>query len=158
MIKSLYIIIFKKAIKKSVYALKNNKFSVFWQTISMSIKTKLLLVIGGVFVGFVNGFLGTGGGIIVVPLLELVLKESVKESHATAILIILPLCIVSSIAYLLGGVFDYKVFIPSLIGSIIGALIGTIALSKFKSNVIVFIFSILIVFAGVEILVLWLCF
>ncbi|MBO4569687.1 MAG: sulfite exporter TauE/SafE family protein [Clostridia bacterium] len=120
----------------------------------MSIKTKLLLIVGGAFVGFINGFLGAGGGIIVVPLLQLVLKESVKVSHATAIFIILPLCIVSSLTYLIGGVFDYKVFIPSLAGSIIGALIGTIALAKFKSNVIVYIFSILIIFAGIEILVL----
>lgn len=110
------------------------------------------LIIGGLAVGFINGFLGAGGGIIVVPLIRYILKLDVKESHATAIFVILPLCVVSGIIYLIRGVFDFSVVLPVFIGSLVGAVAGSLLLSKLKNNVIVYIFSIVMIIAGVKLI------
>lgn len=110
---------------------------------------KMLLMLCGIVVGFVNGFLGAGGGIIVVPVLGSILNLSVKERHATAIFVILPLCIISGIVYLIIGNFDWFVTLFVFIGSLVGSLIGATLLSKLKGEVISFLFSIVIIGAGI---------
>ena len=107
-----------------------------------------LLLLLGVGVGFVNGFLGAGGGMLLVPLIILILCMDTKIAHATAILIILPVCVVSGVAYIVNGAFDFKVFLPCLIGTIIGGVIGTKILSKLKNDIITYIFSGVMIIAG----------
>ena len=109
----------------------------------------LLLILLGVFVGFVNGFLGAGGGMILVPLIILLLKMDTKIAHATAILIILPISLISGVFYLIKGAFSLTVFLPCLIGTVVGGVVGTFILSKLKNDVITGIFSLVMVAAGV---------
>jgi len=61
---------------------------------------KSALVLGGVVAGFINGFLGGGGGVVIVSLLLSVLKLDQKKSQATALLVILPLTVVSAVVTL----------------------------------------------------------
>lgn len=108
-----------------------------------------LLIILGLFVGFVNGFLGAGGGMLLVPLIIPILNYEPKKAHATAILIILPICIVSGIIYAVKGAFDFDVFLPCLIGTIVGGVAGTFILNKLKNDIITAIFSLVMISAGV---------
>ena len=68
---------------------------------------KILSIILGLACGLINGFLGSGGGIIAVQSMEKLGKDS-KKSHATALLVILPLSIISAFVYYRNGsiVFD----------------------------------------------------
>ena len=108
----------------------------------------ICLILLGVGVGFINGFLGAGGGMLLVPLIILILKLPTKVAHATAILIILPICVASGVAYIVNGAFSLKVFLPCLIGTIVGGVLGTFILSKLKNNVITAIFSVVMIAAG----------
>ena len=115
---------------------------------------QILLLIGlGIFVGFVNGFLGAGGGMLVVPCIIAILKMDTKIAHATAILIILPICIVSGIIYAVKGAFEFDVFLPCLIGTVVGGVLGTFILSKLKNDIITAIFSLTMITAGVMMIV-----
>ncbi len=115
---------------------------------------QVVLLIGlGVFVGFANGFLGAGGGMLLVPCIIPILKMKTKVAHATAILIILPICIVSGIIYAVKGSFDFDVFLPCLIGTAVGGVVGTFILSKLKSDIITAIFSLVMITAGVIMIV-----
>lgn len=116
------------------------------------VKVVLLLILGA-FVGFINGFLGAGGGMLLVPLIIPILKLEPKVAHATAIVIILPLCVVSGIIYAIKGSFSFEVFLPCLIGTIVGGVIGTFILSKLKNNIITAIFSVVMIIAGVIMIV-----
>ena len=107
-----------------------------------------MLIILGLFVGFVNGFLGAGGGMLLVPCVIAILKTDAKIAHATAILIILPICIASGIVYIIKGFLRFDVFLPCLIGTVVGGVIGTFILKKLKSQVITLIFSIVMIVAG----------
>lgn len=103
--------------------------------------------------GFVNGFLGAGGGMLLVPCIIPILKMDTKVAHATAILIILPICLVSGVIYALKGAFQLDVFLPCLIGTVIGGVLGTFILSKLKNDIITSIFSVVMVAAGVMMIV-----
>lgn len=102
----------------------------------------------GVLVGFVNGFLGAGGGMLVVPFLRLIFKQTPKVAHSTAVLIVLPICAVSSIVYLINGGVDFSVLWPVAIGTFVGGAAGTFLLCKLKNNFIVFLFSLVMIGAG----------
>lgn len=111
---------------------------------------QVLLLIGlGILVGFTNGFLGAGGGMLLVPCIIPILKMDTKVAHATAILIILPICVVSGVIYAIKGAFEFDVFLPCIIGTIIGGVLGTFILSKLKNDVITLIFSLVMISAGV---------
>ncbi len=108
----------------------------------------LISVITGAIAGFINGIFGGGGGMVVVPMLTKLLKFKSKNSHATAILIILPLSIVSGILYFTFGNFNLRVGVPVTIGIILGGIIGAILLSKLSSKWVIIIFSIVMAVAG----------
>ena len=93
-------------------------------------KKRIIFVTGGLFVGFLSGFFGGGGGMLVVPLLIFAGKLEEKEAHATAIAVILPLTIVSSVVYVLSGNFDFSVGLPVGIAFIVGGAVGSFLLKK----------------------------
>lgn len=113
----------------------------------------LLLIFLGIFVGFANGFLGAGGGMLLVPCSIAILKLDTKVAHATAILIILPICVASGIIYILKDGFDFQVFLPCIIGTLVGGVLGTFLLSKLKNDIITLIFSLVMISAGVIMIV-----
>ncbi len=117
-----------------------------------SVKDKIFSCITGVVAGGVNGLFGGGGGMIVVPMLIYFLKYSQKSAHATAILIILPLSIVSSIFYLAFGSIDLAVTIPTAVGVTVGGIIGALILSKSKPVFLAMVFSLVMAAAGVKML------
>lgn len=116
-------------------------------------KNKILIaIVGGIFIGFLNGFFGGGGGMIVVPLLVFLLKLTEKEAHATAIFIILPMCVASSIIYMLQQNVDYMQLMWAVIGFVVGGIIGALLLKKINNKILRIIFSAIMVLAGVRLL------
>lgn len=106
----------------------------------------------GIISGFANGIFGSGGGIVIVPLLEKANVEP-QKAHATSIAIILPLSIISSIFYFSYGnipLNDALKFIP---GGIVGAFTGSIFLKKISNKKLKKIFGIIIIIAGVRLLI-----
>lgn len=109
-------------------------------------------LVGGVFVGFLNGFFGGGGGMLVISLLIFLLKIPEKKAHATAIFVILPLSVVSSVIYILKGSVDYANLLYCSIGFVIGGTVGALLLKKLKSKWIRIIFSLIMMGAGIKML------
>lgn len=110
-------------------------------------------LIVGLVVGFVNGFLGAGGGMLLVPLLTYLFKMDTKVTHSTAVFVMLPICLISGLTYMLKGVIDYTILLPVAIGTLIGGVIGTFVLKKLNSNWINYIFYVVMIGSGVWILV-----
>lgn len=116
------------------------------------IKEKLLLSAIGVLAGIANGFFGGGGGMLVVPLLALVAGREPKRAHATAILIILPLAVVSGAVYAALGSFPLDVGVPSGVGVVIGGAAGAFLLKKIRNEWLTRIFAVVILAAGIRML------
>lgn len=116
-------------------------------------KNHFFYIISGIAIGFLNGFFGGGGGMIVVPFLENVLKFDTKKSHATAIFIILPLCIISITTYIISGSFNFTNGGFVSLGVVLGGVIGAVLLKNINSNFIQYLFAILMIVAGVKIVI-----
>lgn len=114
---------------------------------------KIFTFFGGLLVGFVNGFLGAGGGMIVVPLLRLLNKEDQKISHATAILVLLPISLISAIAYLINKNVQVNIIAITACGTFVGGLIGTFLLCKLRGKVIGYIFTIIMAISGIMMII-----
>ncbi len=115
-------------------------------------KKRTVSIVSGAVSGVVNGLFGGGGGMIVVPTLCLLLKRDPQKAHATAILIILPLSILSGLFYTGFGSFNLGVGIPVCIGVVFGGVIGALLLKKLSAKWIVIIFSFVMMFAGAKML------
>lgn len=116
-------------------------------------KEKLIMLIGGALVGFAGGFFGGGGGMLCVPLLNKLLKVDTKQSHATAMLVILPMSIASAITYFFNGHYQLNKTVIVGIGVFAGGLIGAFLLKKLNSFVVSLIFSLLMIAAGIRLIV-----
>ena len=108
---------------------------------------KTISAIGGFLAGALNGLLGAGGGMIIVPTLT---KSGVSQqkAHATSVCIILPLCIFSAYLYLSSGKVAIQDALPYLGWGVLGAFIGTYILSKINEQLLRRIFGILMIWAA----------
>lgn len=104
----------------------------------------------GLLSGFVNGLFGSGGGIIVVPGLVFILGLAQHKAHATALMIILPLSILSSIVYFNNHLIDFPNTIKVSIGATIGSYIGAKTLNKIPNKWLRKIFGIFMIIAAIR--------
>lgn len=104
----------------------------------------------GLITGFANGLFGSGGGTIVVPCMQRILKVETHKSHATAIAIILPLSILSLFIYLGKVDIEWMTALYVSIGGILGGFIGAKLLTKITGNLLHKIFGIFMVVAAVK--------
>lgn len=106
----------------------------------------------GLFPGFINGLLGTGGGILAVSLLNRQ-KISPNEAHATAVGLMLPLSAISFVLSFLQGdgktTFQYWLLIlPAAAGSLTGALL----LKHIKPHKLRLLFALLLLWSSIRII------
>ena len=113
----------------------------------------LILILTGSVTGAVCGLFGGGGGMIVVPMLTLLCAYKEKESHATAIAIILPITIISGAIQIFSGNYDLSVGLPTLIGSVLGGVVGGYLLKKISGKWLTKIFAVIMLVAGVKLLI-----
>ena len=119
---------------------------------NLTAKNKWLLVVFSALAGFINGFLGGGGGVLIVTLLLAVVKLHQKHSQATALLIILPLTVVSAAVYLLKGNVEWTPTLWATLGVVAGGIVGALLLSKIKGNVAKIVFALVLIAGGIKML------
>jgi len=121
---------------------------------TMRIKKKSLKgILTGLLTGGINGLFGGGGGMVVVPLLKNMMGYEEKHAHATAILVIAPVCAASAVTYILNGYFAADVVIPAAIGSVAGGLLGAFLLNKLPEFIVNAVFIAVMLVAGVRMLI-----
>jgi uncharacterized membrane protein YfcA len=110
---------------------------------------KILKYMGiGLAAGVANGLFGSGGGTIAVPAMVYLLDEEEHRAHATALLIILPLTLVSSVFYLVNNYVDWNITWRTMVGGVAGGIIGAFLLNKCPSGLLRKIFGIFMIVAA----------
>ena len=109
---------------------------------------KIEILVLGTIIGVINGFFGGGGGMIVVPLLTNKFGFSQKEAQATAIFVILPISIASSIIYITKNSIDFAVGWSVILGVVIGGVLGALLLKKLNNLIVKSIFTVLMLVGG----------
>lgn len=115
-------------------------------------KQNVLTALYGIVIGFTNGLLGAGGGMLAVPILKSQ-GFSQKEAHTNAIAIILPITLLSSSMYLLKGYVTFKDALIYMPTGLVGALVGTYILHKISPVLLKKAFGFLMIYAGIRLLI-----
>ena len=114
------------------------------------------LIIAGVLSGYINGLLGTGGGIILVFVLSAVMTQSraysSRDVFATVIAAILPMSAVSVVFYLNSGSVSINDAAPYLLSGILGGLCGGLILERINLRFLKKLFAAMVVYAGLKML------
>lgn len=76
----------------------------------------------GAVAGSVNGLLGAGGGMLLVPLLQKTGSLEEQQVFPSSVAIILPICVVSLAVSAMRGPLPWSEALPYLLGSIPGGL------------------------------------
>ena len=108
-------------------------------------------VLGGLGAGVINGLLGAGGGMVVVPLLSAMGVRG-KRSHATALMVIVPLSAVSAVLYLVQGRVGFADALPWLPGSLLGAYWGSRLMPKIATGWLMLLSGGLMLWGGLRLL------
>lgn len=116
------------------------------------IMKKMVYFLKGSLIGLLNGFFGSGGGVIAVPIME---KDcSVNEAHATSVVLIFVLSFVTAISYGFSGNLDFDIAMDYIPWGVIGAFLGALFLKKLKPKWVRKIFGGLVTVAAVRMLIL----
>lgn len=110
----------------------------------------LILPIFSFLAGGMNGFLGTGAGIVLVYLLSYLNrgKREIKDNFAMAVVLVLPMSAVSLYFYVKGGNVDYELIRISVIPTILGGILGAYLMDKIDKRWLSLIFAALVIYSG----------
>lgn len=108
--------------------------------------------LAGFLTGAVNGVFGGGGGMVAVPVLKNLLGYGEKRAHATAILVIAPVCAASALVYIFSGYFRADVVIPAAIGTLAGGFAGAKLLGVLPEFIVNAVFIAVMFAAGIRLL------
>ncbi|MGN1338942.1 MAG: TSUP family transporter [Oscillospiraceae bacterium] len=113
----------------------------------------------GMLCGLMNGFFGSGGGVVAVPLLERELRaqdpdipdgDAARRSHADSVALILALSAVAAASYLFSGGIDLSAAWGYIPFGAAGAAAGALLLRKIKAPWLHKLFGALICAAAVR--------
>lgn len=101
-------------------------------------------------IGLMNGFFGSGGGVLAVPVLE---KDCPpNEAHATSVALIFILSLVTAVFYGFSGNLDYETAWQYIPWGIAGAVAGSVFLKKISPVWLKRLFGGIIVIAALRML------
>lgn len=116
-----------------------------------------LLTVGLSFLaGGINGFVGTGGGIVIVYMLYLIHKddsEETKNNFAKTIITVLPMSLISLFVYIRNSNVDFNFMGKTLIPALIGGAVGAVVMDKIDRKWLSAIFAALVIYSGISMIV-----
>ena len=107
------------------------------------------LAAAGLGIGFLTGFLGVGGGFIVVPVLVVLLRTPMPVAVGTSLLVISLNSAVALAARAGHGSFDWDVIVPFTAAAVAGSLAGKRAADRVSPNKLTVAFAALLVAVSV---------
>ncbi|MBT6029141.1 MAG: sulfite exporter TauE/SafE family protein [Crocinitomicaceae bacterium] len=120
----------------------------------MEISTLVILVAIGLAAGAVSGFVGIGGGIIIVPALVYVLGLTQFEAQGTSLLLMLPpIGILAAMNYYQAGSINWRYALVIAIAFIAGGYFGSKLSLKLDELLVKLIFGIIMLLVALRMIV-----
>ena len=95
--------------------------------------------------GTVAGLLGVGGGFLLVPAFNMILKREIKECIASSLAIVALTAIPNGIIHWALGHMDWNLALSLLVGQMIGVWFGTIFTIKSHGKLLYFLFGLFLI-------------
>jgi uncharacterized membrane protein YfcA len=93
------------------------------------------------FSGILASLLGVGGGLINIPVMNIIMKVPMKAAIATSSFVIMMTASVGAFVFFLNGFVDPVIAVSLIIGAFIGARIGARLMQKTRSTMLELVFS-----------------
>lgn len=107
--------------------------------------------IGGSFLGGnVSGLLGVGGGIVMVPLMNLVMQAPLRVAVATSNFMIGITAAAGAYAYLFRGDVDPRLAAPTVLGAAVGAALGARLSPRIRASWLTGLFVVVVGYVAVQ--------
>ena len=120
---------------------------------SMSIQIWIILILIGVASGMLSGFVGVGGGLIIVPALVLFLEFSQKMAQGTSLaILLLPVGILAVTEYYKHGYIDIKIALIISAGFVVGGFFGSKIALVLPQDTIKKIFAVFMLIVAIKML------
>jgi uncharacterized membrane protein YfcA len=103
------------------------------------------LIAAGLVIGFLTGFLGVGGGFVIVPALVLALRFPMPRAVGTSLLVIAMNAVVALAARAGAGSFDWEVIVPFTGAAVAASLGGTLLADRLPTRQLTTSFGVLLV-------------
>lgn len=116
--------------------------------VTSSVDLAVKIVVCGAVIGFLTGFLGVGGGFLMVPALVIVLRMPMTYAVGTSLLII---AINSAAAFTTrAGVtgFDWAVLVPFTLAAVAGSVLGKLVGERLSGAALQRAFAIMLLLVG----------
>jgi uncharacterized membrane protein YfcA len=113
----------------------------------MTSGTILILLSIGMMAGILSGFVGIGGGVIIVPALVFALGLSQHEAQGTSLFVLMmPVVLLSVINYWKAGNVNWKFGLLIAVAFVIGGYIGSKLSLKLSPGIVKLIFGVIMAF------------
>jgi hypothetical protein len=106
----------------------------------------------GLIAGLASGYVGVGGGFLIVPLMMQFIKIPMKLTSGTSLIAVMILAVPGTITQALLGNVDWIAGICIAIGSIPGAVIGANLMRHIPERTLRFVFSLFLLFASITLI------
>lgn len=123
------------------------------QSFEINAKTVFTCVLIGALAGVMSGYVGVGGGFLMVPLMMQILNLPMKKTSGTSLIAIAILAIPGVITQALAGNVNWAVGICVAVGTVPGAIIGAKLIKRLPERTLRFVFSAMLFFAAVALVV-----
>ncbi|UKN01871.1 sulfite exporter TauE/SafE family protein [Paracrocinitomix mangrovi] len=117
----------------------------------MTLQTILMLSFIGLVAGAMSGFVGIGGGVIIVPALIYIMGMSQHEAQGTSLLLMLPpIGILAVMNYAKAGELNWKFGAIIAVTFVVGGYFGSKLSLKLSPALVKMIFGILMLYISVR--------
>ena len=110
-----------------------------------SMKAAVQVVAAGLLVGFLTGFLGVGGGFLIVPALTFVLRLPMIAAVGTSLLVITMNSATALLARLNHPALNWHVILPVTAAAVVASLLGKLLASHIPNRALTRAFAVLII-------------
>lgn len=98
--------------------------------------------------GVISGMLGIGGGIVQVPMMNLLMKVPLRAAAGTSSFMVGMTAVATATVFYASGKIDPQVTVPAMLGVLLGSNIGSILTKRLKTDRLVVIFVVVMVYLG----------
>jgi uncharacterized protein len=106
----------------------------------------------GVGAGVISGMLGVGGGVVMVPAMNLLMRVPVKAAVGTSTFMVGITSVATAFVFYSQGFIDPTLVVPAIVGVFAGGQIGSRLTRRIKAQRLALLFALILLYLGVSLL------
>jgi uncharacterized membrane protein YfcA len=106
----------------------------------------------GVGAGVISGMLGVGGGVVMVPAMNLLMRVPVKAAVGTSTFMVGMTSVATAFVFYSRGFIDPTLVVPAIVGVFLGGQIGSRLTRRIKAQRLALLFAVILLYLGLSLL------